>query len=77
MIEAKKLAYADMIRYDAIPRFAKIPVEGLRSKDFAATRASLIDAAKAKCDVPAELRPASTMARRIFPPSIATATWCR
>ena len=26
MIEAKKLAYADMLRYDADPRFAKIPV---------------------------------------------------
>jgi gamma-glutamyltranspeptidase/glutathione hydrolase len=57
MIEAKKLAYADMIRYDADPRFAKIPVEGLRSKDFAATRASLIDPAKAKCDVPAGTPP--------------------
>ena len=57
MIEAKKLAYADMIRYDADPRFAKIPVEGLRSKDFAATRATLIDAAKAKCDVPAGTPP--------------------
>src|SRR6185369_16445253 len=52
MIEAKKLAYADMIRYDADPRFAKIPVEGLRSKGFAAARAKLIDPAKASCDVP-------------------------
>ncbi len=57
MIEAKKLAYADMIRYDADPRFAKIPVEGLRSKDFAATRATLIDANKANCDVPAGTPP--------------------
>ena len=39
MIEAKKLAYADMIRYDADPRFAKIPVE-VRSKDFATARAT-------------------------------------
>src|SRR5206468_7995113 len=53
MIEAKKLAYADMIRYDADPRFAKIPVEGLRSKDFAAARATLIDASKANCTVAA------------------------
>ena len=77
MIEAKKLAYADMIRYDADPRFAKIPVEGLRSKEFAATRAKLIDAAKAKCDVPAGNPPASTTARPICPSSIATAIWSR
>lgn len=53
MIEAKKLAYADMQRYDADPRFAKIPVEAMRSKSFAAARATLINDAKATCDVPA------------------------
>ena len=52
MIEAKKLAFADMLRYDADPRFAKIPVDGLRSKEFARTRAALIDATKANCSVP-------------------------
>ena len=52
MIEAKKLAYNDMIRYDADPRFAKIPVEGMRSKDYAATRAKLINPEKAACTVP-------------------------
>ncbi len=52
MIEAKKIAYADMIRFDADPRFAKIPVGGLRSKEFAAARAKLIDPAKASCSVP-------------------------
>jgi len=51
MIEAKKIAYADMLRYDADPRFAKIPVGGLRSKEFAASRAKLIDPAKASCSV--------------------------
>ncbi len=51
MIEAKKLAYADMIRYDADPRFAKIPVEGLRSKVFAAERSKLIDPEHASCGV--------------------------
>jgi gamma-glutamyltranspeptidase/glutathione hydrolase len=51
MIEAKKIAYADMIRYTADPKFGKIPVEGLRSKAFAATRAKLINASKAACDV--------------------------
>jgi len=57
MVEAKKLAYADMIRYDADPRFAKIPVEGLRSKSFSAERAKLIDAAKANCSVEAGVPP--------------------
>ncbi len=59
MIEAKKLAYADMLRYDADPRFAKIPVEGLRSKEFARARAKLIDPAKANCNVPAGTPPAT------------------
>jgi gamma-glutamyltranspeptidase/glutathione hydrolase len=51
MIEAKKLAYADMARYDADPKFAKIPIEGLRSKAFARERAKLIDPARANCGV--------------------------
>ena len=53
MIEAKKLAYADMQRYDADPRFAKVPVAAMRSKEFAAERAKLIVADKATCNVPA------------------------
>jgi gamma-glutamyltranspeptidase/glutathione hydrolase len=59
MIEAKKIAYADMLRYDADPRFAKIPVEGLTSKAFATTRGKLIDPKKANCRVDAGV-PAST-----------------
>jgi gamma-glutamyltranspeptidase / glutathione hydrolase len=57
MIEAKKLAYADMIRFDADPKFAKIPVDGLKSKEFAKARAALIDAAKANCHVDAGTPP--------------------
>ena len=57
MIEAKKLAYADMIRYDADPKFAKIPVDGLKSKEFAKTRAALISASKANCHVDAGTPP--------------------
>ena len=59
MIEAKKLAYADMLRYDADPRFAKIPVAGLRSKEFAVVRSKLIDPAKANCNVGAGLPPST------------------
>jgi gamma-glutamyltranspeptidase/glutathione hydrolase len=50
-IEAMKLAYADLHRYDADPRFAKVPVQGLLSKDYAKERARLIDPNKANCDV--------------------------
>lgn len=50
-IEAMKLAYADVKAYDGDPRFSKIPVEQLLSKDYAAKRASLIDPSKANCVV--------------------------
>ena len=52
MIEAKKLAYADMYRYVADPKFSEIPVAGLASKNYAAARAKLIDMAQANCNVP-------------------------
>ena len=48
-IEAMKLAYADLYRYNADPRFAKVPVKGLISKDYARQRAQLIDPTKANC----------------------------
>jgi gamma-glutamyltranspeptidase/glutathione hydrolase len=50
-IEAMKLAYADVKAYDGDPRFGRIPVEQLLSKDYAAKRAALIDPAKANCTV--------------------------
>jgi gamma-glutamyltranspeptidase/glutathione hydrolase len=50
-IEAMKLAYADLYRYNADPRFAKVPVKGLLSKDYAQQRARLINRDKANCDV--------------------------
>jgi gamma-glutamyltranspeptidase / glutathione hydrolase len=51
MIEAKKLAYADLVRYIGDPKFSKLPVEQLLSKDFAAKRAQLIDPDHANCHV--------------------------
>ena len=51
MIEAKKLAYADMQRFDADPRFAAIPVTAMRSKAYATERAKLIDPQRAACSV--------------------------
>jgi gamma-glutamyltranspeptidase/glutathione hydrolase len=50
MIEAKKLAYADLAKYIGDPRKQKLPVATLLSKEWAAQRAKLIDADKANCD---------------------------
>jgi gamma-glutamyltranspeptidase/glutathione hydrolase len=50
-IEAKKLAYADVIRYIADPKAAKLPVSGMLSKEYAAERAKLIDMDHANCEV--------------------------
>lgn len=50
-IEAMKLAYADVKAYDGDPRFSKIPVEELLSKDWASKRAALIDPEHANCNV--------------------------
>lgn len=52
MIEAKKLAYADMLKYTADPRFTTVPVAAMLDKRRSAERARAIDAAKAACDVP-------------------------
>jgi gamma-glutamyltranspeptidase / glutathione hydrolase len=53
MIEAKKLAYADLVRYIGEPRNQKLPVSSLLSKNWAAQRAKTIDPERAHCDVSA------------------------
>jgi gamma-glutamyltranspeptidase/glutathione hydrolase len=56
MIEAKKLAYADMLRYVGDPRFSTVPVPALLSKERAAARARVNDEKRAACKVePAKL----------------------
>ncbi len=50
-LEAQMLAYADLKRYNADPRFVKVPVEGILSKKYAAERAATIDLDHAHCDV--------------------------
>ena len=58
-IEAQKVAYQDMLRYVGDPRFSKVPVEGLLSKEYARQRAALIDPDHARCDVAPGKPPAS------------------
>ena len=53
LIEAKKLAYADMLQYVADPSFADVPVEAMLDKAYARARASLIDASNAQSRVTA------------------------
>jgi gamma-glutamyltranspeptidase/glutathione hydrolase len=61
MIEAKKLAYADMIRYVGDPLFGDCPVDVLLSKAHAKVRSALIDPKKAAEDVqPSELAGVTT-----------------
>ena len=43
LIEAKKLAYTDLLRYDGDPRFVKVPLKRLLSKSYAASLCSHID----------------------------------
>jgi gamma-glutamyltranspeptidase/glutathione hydrolase len=47
MIEAIKVAKADIYRYVADPQFTTIPTAGLLSKDYAISRRALIDPSKA------------------------------
>jgi gamma-glutamyltranspeptidase / glutathione hydrolase len=50
-IESQKLAYADLRRYVADPRFVQVPVAGMLSMDYARRRAQAIDPAHARCEV--------------------------
>ncbi len=47
LVEAKKLAYADLLARNGDPKFTKVPVAQLISKSYAATRCDKINPAKA------------------------------
>jgi len=66
LIEAKKLAYADLLRYIGDPRNARLPVAGLLSKEYARERAKQIDMAKANCAVEAGTPPAPQAGDTIY-----------
>jgi gamma-glutamyltranspeptidase/glutathione hydrolase len=63
MIEAKKLAYADLLRHVGDPRFTRAPVEELLSDGNVAARARLIDPEKAAARVEPSRVPAITTSR--------------
>jgi gamma-glutamyltranspeptidase/glutathione hydrolase len=50
-IEAMKLAFSDVYRYNADPRSVKVPVAQLISKEYAQRRAGLVDSGKANGSV--------------------------
>ena len=60
MIEAKKLAYADLAKYIGDPRKQKLPVPTLISKEWAVQRVKTIDADHANCDATAGEMPAGS-----------------
>jgi gamma-glutamyltranspeptidase/glutathione hydrolase len=53
-VEAKKLAFEDRARFYADPEFAKIPLRGLLSKDYAAKRRALIRTDRAALEYPTD-----------------------
>lgn len=53
MIEAKKLAYADMLAHVGDPDLRRVPVAEMLSKKHAEKRAAMIDPQKANCAAPA------------------------
>jgi gamma-glutamyltranspeptidase/glutathione hydrolase len=58
-IEAMKLAYADVYRYNADPRSCRVPVDALISKRYARERAARIDPRKANAETFAGEAPGS------------------
>ncbi len=52
MVEAKKLAYADLYKYNADPHFNKIPLERLLSSDYAKSLCSKVDPRRAAAPAP-------------------------
>ena len=51
MLEAKRLAFEDLAKYYADPRFVNIPMKGLLSEGYADQRRKLIDLAHPRADI--------------------------
>jgi len=52
LVEAKKLAYADLFRYNADPRFVKVPIDMLLSKAHAESLCMKVDSERASATGP-------------------------
>ena len=61
LVEAKKLAYADLHKYNGDPDFNAVPTERLISKDYAATLCTSIDMKKARPAAPIETPTSGTV----------------
>jgi len=64
-MEAQKLAYEDLRRYVADPRFAQVPTGGIISRSYAGERAALIRRDEANCS-PAPGKPPATAGDTIY-----------
>lgn len=69
-IESQKLAYADLRQYIADPKKARVPVEGLLDKAYAAERAKLIKMDQAECDAKFGVPPVITSRHTIYQAAI-------
>ncbi len=74
MVEAKKLAYADLIAFNADPDFVKVPVDTLLSKAHAKSLCGRVDSAHASATGPRG-EAAARATRSCCRPPTTRATW--
>jgi gamma-glutamyltranspeptidase / glutathione hydrolase len=63
LVQAKRLAYADLLRYNGDPRFVKIPLQRLISKHYAASLCSQISLGDVSAEPAAAAKPSVSVTR--------------